>query len=157
MTDDSEMEFRRIDCSDPAAEQEVLAILEPGQFGDCIGVDGVLSGVAQSYPEPATLCTCQVGVDPTTAVNNITAGERLVREEGSEVPVRADCGEPEAMRVEGRVDDVLPPDHPDAPADGSTCVEAGLPQTEMMLHFGITGVIDGQPERHYRLMYMTMP
>lgn len=155
--DNSTMELARVDCSDPAAQQEVVEVLPADSFADCIGIDGAQSGVAQSEPEAVTLCTGEPGVDPSKSVNNIEAGECLVFDESTQNPHRVDCGEPEALRVDGRLDDVMSPNDPNAPPREPLCAEAGLPESEMVLHFGITGMIDGVQEEHYRVACLSRP
>lgn len=151
------MEFVKLACSDPNAQQKVVGIEPEGGFEDCIDIDGAQSGVAQAEPERLVLCTGRPDVDPAQAINNITAGECLVFEEQQEYPRRADCSEPEAMRVDGRADDVESPADPSQPLPESICADSGFPQSEMSLLFGIRGNIAGVPEAHHRLACLSQP
>lgn len=119
------MEFVKLACSDPNAQQKVVGIEPEGGFEDCIDIDGAQSGVAQAEPERLVLCTGRPDVDPAQAINNITAGECLVFEEQQEYPRRADCSEPEAIRVDGRADDVESPADPSQPLPESICADSG--------------------------------
>lgn len=151
------MEYERVDCSDPAAQQKVLGVRRPDWFRDCLDIDGSQSGPETSEPEHVTLCTGPVNGDPTMSVNNITAGECLIPAIPPEHPRRADCAEPGAMRVDGRLDEADPPNDPHSPAPETLCANAGYPQSEAILHFGIKGQIDGRLESYYRVACLSQP
>lgn len=147
-------DFEGVACSSPRADLRVLERLPLGQQAECLATDGATHAVAQSEPEEIILCAGYVYADPAASINNIEPGECLLPLTPPDHPRRADCADPGALKVDGRVDDAPPPDVPTA---SETCAAAGYGYSQHMLHFGVKGVIAGEPEAHYRVACLSQP
>ncbi|WP_439031210.1 hypothetical protein [Gordonia terrae] len=142
----------RVSCSSPRAVNRVYEVVELTELARCVEVDGVERTVTLTSPQRAALCVGPKDLDPTTSINNVQRGECISSEMPPQRPHRVACTEQGARKVDARVDDPLPQNHPDAKQD---CINAGAADSTLMLYYGAEGVVDGKREAHYRLLCLS--
>lgn len=131
-----------VDCSDPSARYVVLAD-HPSYTGpppegalECIDHDGAVAEALTDRPDHRTLCLGEVGADTSLSANTISEGECMIP--AGEVPRRADCSAPGAMRVLA-VLDVSTSFSRAGAGRVRECEEAGVPDADDGYSWGLAG------------------
>lgn len=123
-----------LDCSDPEATYEVLAIRDAANPIRCLDVAGSTNAVTFDGVDIDALCLMEIGGDVERNINLIKAGECMTME--GDFGVRAECGSPGAMEVLAVIDG--PGDSaPDAEGSFPVCRAAGVPEAEYVYTWGL--------------------
>lgn len=123
-----------LDCSDPEAAYEILAIRDDANPAKCIDVAGSTMALSFMGADIDALCLTEVGSDVERNINLIEAGECMVLE--GDVGYRAECGTPGSMEVLTVIDE---PGIPTPVIFGEIpeCRDAGHPEAAFYYTWGV--------------------